>query len=118
REGHPSAVAGSTMMMPSISGCLRLRPQGEDLLPNQAVWIFTDAMIGAEAACAITLPQAKLSPEHARIHYWKKSFWIEALRSGSTVVLGGKPLLPGASEGLSSGQELRLGDCYYKVHLS
>jgi len=117
-EGHPSSVAGSTTPMPSISGCLRLRPQGEDMLPSLAIWIFTDATIGAAPTCAVAIPHAKLAPEHVRIHYWKKSFWIETLRSGSAVQLSGKSLVPGASEAVCSGQELRLGESYYKTQLS
>jgi|GEM_PF-3358472 len=107
----------TTVVVPPITGALRLRPQGEDRLPVTAVWLFTDATIGAHAKCAVTLPQSGMGPEEARIHFWKKSFWIEVLRAGATVQLAGKTLTPGAAQPLHSGQELQLGNSFYTIKL-
>lgn len=108
----------TTVLVPPIAGALRIRPQGEDRLPASAVWLFTDATVGTHPNCAVTLPQSGLAPEQVRIHFWRKSFWIEVLRSSSQVQLAGKVLQPGASQPLIAGQELRLGNFLYKVQLS
>jgi hypothetical protein len=112
------AGGGATVVMPPIAGSLRIRPQGEDMLPTLAVWVFTDASIGAAPTCAVSLPQSKMAPEQARIHFWQKSFWVEALRASPAVELAGKPVATGASQPLRSDQELRLGDSFYTVRLS
>lgn len=121
--GPPSAQENgihdsTTVVMPPIAGALRFRPEGEDKLAVTAVWIFTDATIGAHPNCAALVPLSGIAPEQVRIHFWRKSFWIESLRRDSFVQLAGKPLIPGTSQPLFPDQELRLGNVVYKVQLS
>ncbi|OQA32624.1 MAG: FHA domain protein [Betaproteobacteria bacterium ADurb.Bin341] len=107
---------GATLIMPAISGCLRFRPIGADQLPQNTIWLFTDASIGSGSTCAITI--SGLAAEHARLHYWRNSFWIESLSASATVLLDNRPLAPVVAHPLRSGQELRLGTFRYTVELA
>jgi hypothetical protein len=107
---------GATLIMPAISGCLRFRPVGEDPLPQPTLWLFTDASLGSGSTCAITIPG--LTAEHARLHYWRNSFWIESLSASATVLLDNRPLAPAVAHPLRPGQELRLGAFRYTIELA
>lgn len=117
-EEENSIQNNTTVLVPPISGALRIRPQGEDRLPITAVWLFTDASIGTHPNCAVTLIHPGMAAEQVRIHFWRKSFWIELIKPGTPVQLAGKSLTPGATQPLATGQELRLGNFVYKVQLS
>lgn len=111
----PITAGGKTLVVGLLSGCLRLQPRDEGLLPWQSVWIFTDASIGAAPDNAVVLPGIGLADVQCRIHYSQEAFWIETLRSGSAVRLGDRVLAKGETAPLNTGDLLHLAQMTYKV---
>jgi hypothetical protein len=102
-----------------LAGCLRFQPVSCRDVVVQAVWLFSEAALGADAQCAVRLEQAGLPPVAARIHYWQDGFWLEVpAGGGSIMMLDQRGLAAGEVMALQSTHSLRLGDLNYELRIS
>ena len=107
------------VMRMGMVGCLRFQPVSCREVAVQAVWLLSEAALGADAQCAVRLEQAGLPPVAARIHYRQDGFWLEVpAGGGSIVMLDQRGLAAGEVMALQSTHSLRLGDLSYELRIS
>lgn len=122
--GGPSpldtASSQATVVLPSRPfGCLRFQSVSCREVAVLAVWLFSEASLGADASCAVMLDGAGLPPVALRIHHWEQGFWLAVPGSGkSKVRLDGQPLAGGEVRALQAAHELTLGTLHYELKIS
>ncbi len=112
---HAEPGDGKTVAIALVTGCMKFTAKTDAHLPAQAVWLFTDASLGSSPAAAVSLSHSGLAELHARMHFWRDSFWIENLRSGNAVRVGDRVLAKGEAAPLHAGDTLHLGQLAYEV---
>jgi hypothetical protein len=112
-----TASSQATVVLSSHpSGCLRFRGISCRDLEINAIWLFSEASLGADPTCAITLDGAGLPPIALRIHHWEKGFWLTVSGTGkSKILLDGQPLSGGDVRALQASHQLTLGILPFEV---
>ena len=110
----------ATVVLPSRPfGCMRFRGVSSREVDIHAVWLFSDATIGADPGCAVTLDGAGLPAVALHIHHWEQGFWLVVPDRGkSKVLIDGKPLASGEVCALQGAHQLILGTMHYELKVS
>jgi hypothetical protein len=100
-------------------GCLRFRPVSCREVRVAAVWMFSEAAVGADAQSAVILEGPGIPPLAARFHHWKDGFWLEVPLEGKSVVtLDGRQRAPGDVVPLQALHQLGIGLLNYELNVS
>jgi hypothetical protein len=109
----------ATVVLPSHPfGCMRFLGVSSREVEVQAVWLFSDAAIGAGLNCAVVLDGAGLPAVALHVHHWEKGFWLVVPGGKSKVQLDGKPLAGGEVCALQGAHQLVLGTLHYELKVS
>jgi hypothetical protein len=116
---NTSSSQATVRLSPGPFGCLRFQPVSCREVEALAVWIFSEASLGADPTCAVILDGAGLPPVALRIHHWNQGFWLVVPGSGrSKVTLDGQPLSGGEVRALQATHQLDLGTLHYDLKVS
>ena len=111
---HPTMVLSQRPL-----GCLRFRPVSCREVRVAAVWMFSEAAIGADAQSAVVLNAPGVPPLAVRFHHWKDGFWLEVPLEGKSVVtLDGRQRAAGDVVPLQALHQLGVGPLNYELHVS
>ncbi len=100
-------------------GCLRLQSVSSREVEILAVWLLSEATLGADPGSAVMLDGAGLPPAALRIHHWAQGFWLVVPGSGrSKVTLDGQALAGGDVRPLQSAHQLGLGTLHFDLKVS
>lgn len=124
-DGPLAATASSQSTPPTVVlpqrpfGCLRFLPVSCREVRVAAVWIFSEAALGAGQQCAVRLEGADLPAVAVRFHRWRGGFWLEVPADGKSVAsLDGRRLAAGDVLALQAAHELRLGELNFELRIS
>ena len=104
--------------LPTATGSVRFVPLTPHVLPQDAVWLFTDATFGSSKANPLALKIDGLDEIQGRFHYYRGCFWVENLANNGGLHVDGHALAPGRIAPLTHGQPLRLGNCDYRAAIT
>jgi hypothetical protein len=115
-----TASSQATVVRPvRLFGCMRFQPVSCREVEVNAVWLFSEASLGADASCAVVLEGAGVPPVALRVHHWEKGFWLTVPGHGkSTVMLDGELLAGGDVRALQAVHQLMLGSGQYELKVS
>jgi hypothetical protein len=71
----------------SLTGCVVFRPATAHVLPQLAVWIFSEAAFGTSQANALALDLPGLAEVQGRIHHLHGCFWLENVVGNGAVMV-------------------------------
>jgi hypothetical protein len=113
------ASQATVVLPPHPFGCMRFHGVSSREIEIHAVWLFSDASLGADSNCAVTLDGAGLPPVALHIHHWEQGFWLIVPGSSkSKAFLDGRPLVPGEACALQTAHQLVLGTMRYELRVS
>ena len=98
-----------------LRGAVRFMPINSELALHNVVWIFTDANIGCSRLNAIILDTAGAAEVEGRFHYYRDSFWIEALESGNGITVDGYELEPRDIVPIVDGSEITIAGVTFRA---
>lgn len=119
-DAREATSSEATVRLPAGPfGCVRFQSVSCKEVEVLAVWLFSEAALGAEAGCAVVLEGAGLPPVALRVHYWEHGFWLVVPGTGkSKVALDGQPLEGGSVHALQAAHQLTLGSLQYELKVS
>lgn len=116
---NTTSSQATVRLSPGPFGCLRFQSASCREVEILAVWLFSEASIGADPTCAVILDGAGLPPVALRIHHWDQGFWLVVPGSGrSKITLDGQPLSGGEVRALQATHQLDLGTLHYDIKVS
>ena len=102
-----------------VAGCVRFLPTVGREVAVVAVWLFTDAALGADPQSAVRLEQSGLPALAARVHFWQGGFWLGVPAEGKSVVtLDEIRMEAGEVVPLQPSHALRVGSFRFDVRVS
>jgi len=117
-----ASMAGTISSLPTVKmpprtlGCIRFQPVSSPEALVYAIWMFSEATLGSDPMCAVTLEGRGLPPVAARFHYWEGGFWLEVPAGAKSFAsLDGRPLAAGDVLPLQAKHEFKLGDLSYDL---
>jgi hypothetical protein len=111
---------GHTLGASAVSrrGCVRLSPRTAHVLPQNSIWLLSDATFGASKMNPVALESPGLADIQGRFRFDYGVFWLESLADNSAVQVNDRILTCGMIVPLSTGQQLKLGTTNYSVSIS
>jgi hypothetical protein len=99
----------------ALRGAVRFMPINSELALRNAVWIFTDANIGCSRLNPIILDAPGTAEVEGRFHYYRDSFWVEALETGNGVIVDGDELEPREIVPIIDGSEITIAGVTFRA---
>jgi hypothetical protein len=109
------AHSGSAPHEETPRGSVAFISRTPNVLPQSALWLFTDGSFGSSRANPLMLDVEGIAEIQGRFHYDQGFFWIESVIDNDAVQVDDLKLERGQIVPLRQGMRVRLGDQDYRV---